>query len=328
MKNINLIRILNILDKFNEQNIAVVGDLMLDRYIFGKVERISPEAPVPVVNVTHEKKVPGGAANVALNLVKMQAGSLLGGLAGIDLDGDCLLRKLRAESIDTRLVLQTSEKPTTRKVRIIGYSQNLLRIDYESSNYLSSTAENQLLTMIKDNVESGYLILSDYAKGTLTPHLLSSLVKWSHQNDVKIIIDPKPVHKKYYKGAYLVKPNKKEAQEMTGIKITDNASLIRCGEALMQELKSKIVITLGEDGMAIFDEQQEPHKIPTRAREVYDVSGAGDTVTAALTLALSSGANLKEAAEIANCAGGIKVSKVGTHPVSLEEIISFIKSSV
>ncbi len=326
MKNFDMQRIYVILEQFCRQEITVIGDLMLDRYIFGKVERISPEAPVPIVNVTREYSVPGGAANVALNLVKMQAKSILGGVIGNDADGEELLRQLAYYKISADLIKRIPEKATIRKVRIIGHNQNLLRIDYEDAAYLEERYDTEFLEEVIKKIESRYLIISDYAKGSMTPKFLQGIIQWAADKNIRVIVDPKPKHKEYYKNCYLITPNKKEAQEMTGIEITDEESLRQCGVKLMKELGCQVVITLGEEGMAVFSMENGMHKIPTRAREVYDVSGAGDTVVAALTLSLSSGATLVESAEIANCAAGIKVSKMGTHPVSQEEIINFLKT--
>lgn len=324
MKKFDRAKIFGILEKFNQQEIAVIGDLMLDRYIFGKVERISPEAPVPVVNVTHETKVPGGAANVALNLVKMSAASNLSGVIGHDEDGKELKRLLNLHKIGTSMIVENSLKPTTRKVRIIGHSQNLLRIDYEDTSYIDAATRQNLLATLQNSIKSAFLVVSDYAKGTLPPVFITNLIAWANENNIKVIVDPKPQHCEYYRNCYLITPNKKEAQEMTGIVIRDENTLLTCGNALRQKLNCLAVITLGEEGMAVFDQDGSMHKIPTRAREVYDVSGAGDTVMAGITLSLCSGSTLREAAEIANVAAGIKVSKVGTQPVSLAEIQAFL----
>ena len=326
MKNINLSSIIKIIDKFDQQKVIVVGDLMLDRYILGRVERISPEAPVPIVNVTGEKSVPGGAANVALNVVKMNADSIIGGIIGQDPDGDELIDQLIKQNVNTALIIQSNNRSTIKKVRINGHHQNLLRIDYEDIYDASPDESKQLFDKLTALNNSSYLIISDYAKGSITPALIEDIILWASQNSIKVIIDPKPVHQKSYKNCYLLTPNKKEAQEMTGIKITDLVSLQKCGEKLMEDNCCQVVITLGEEGMAVFDEDAQAHMIPTRAREVYDVSGAGDTVVAALTLSLCTGATLKEAAEIANIAAGIKVSKTGTHPVSRDEIYNFLKN--
>jgi len=326
MKNINLSSIIKILDKFDQQKIIVIGDLMLDHYILGKVERISPEAPVPIVNVTSEMSVPGGAGNVALNLVKMKADSIIGGIIGLDSDGDELIAQLIKQGVNTEMLIQSNNRSTIKKVRINGYHQNLLRIDYEDIFDASQDESKQLLDRFTKLNKSSYVIISDYAKGSITPALIEDIILWAKHNSIKVIIDPKPVHQKSYKNCYLLTPNKKEAQEMTGIKINDHDSLQKCGKKLMEDNFCQVVITLGEEGMAVFDKDAQVHIIPTRAREVYDVSGAGDTVVAALTLSLCAGATLIEAAEIANIAAGIKVSKTGTHPVSRDEIYNFLKT--
>jgi D-glycero-beta-D-manno-heptose-7-phosphate kinase len=325
MKNLVMASIFKVLEKFDQQEITVVGDLMLDRYIFGEVHRISPEAPVPIVNVKEEKSVPGGAANVALNLVKMQAKSILGGIIGKDADGDELIIQLKQHDVTTDNIIQSPQRSTIKKVRINGHHQNLLRIDYEDVCDASQQDTDQLFQQITKSINSQYIIISDYAKGSITPALIQDIILWASKKGVKVIIDPKPVHQPSYKGCHLMTPNQKEAQEMTGIKIINQKTLEQCGRKLMSDNACQVVITLGEAGMAVFDDQANVYNIPTRAREVYDVSGAGDTVVAAITLSLSAGASLKEAAEIANCAAGIKVSKVGTHPVSWTEINNFLK---
>lgn len=327
MKNLDMANIFQVLEKFDQQQITVIGDLMLDRYIFGRVERISPEAPVPIVNVTQEKSVPGGAANVALNLVKMQAKCSLGGIIGKDHDGDELIDLLKQNAVKTDFIIQSPQRSTIKKVRINGHHQNLLRIDYEDVSDASKNDTDQLLHYLTQTVNSPFVIISDYAKGSITPSLIQEIIIWAQENDVKVIIDPKPVHQASYKGCFLLTPNQKEAQEMTGIRIIDQETLEQCGRKLMTDCACQVVITLGEAGMAVFDDQAGVHIIPTRAREVYDVSGAGDTVVAAITLSLSAGASLKVAAEIANCAAGIKVSKIGTHPVSRTEIYNFLKTA-
>jgi D-glycero-beta-D-manno-heptose-7-phosphate kinase len=328
MKELDKSKIFEVLERFDRQQITVTGDLMLDHYIFGKVERISPEAPVPVVCVTHERSVPGGAANVAMNLSLMKANINLCGIIGKDAAGEQLLRELQKREISTQLIRQFPDRTTTKKVRILGHNQNLLRIDYEDITYLDKQNSDELYYIMANSPKTNYLIISDYAKGSLTPENISRILLWAKENGTRVVIDPKPVHQEYYRNCYLITPNKKEAEEMAGLPVTDNASLQKCGAILKDKLNCLVVITLGEQGMAVFSEDGSMKMIPARAREVYDVSGAGDTVVAALALSLSAGAPLIEAAEIANCAAGIKVSKLGTHPVSKNEIKNFLNSSL
>lgn len=325
MKKLNIDRFLKILNNFKQQEIMVAGDLMLDRYIYGRVERISPEAPVPVINAREEKSVPGGAANVALNLVRMQAITSLAGFVGNDQAGADLIKQLLEHRINSDCIHHYSSKGTIQKVRVIGHNQQLLRIDYEDTNYVEAPSAALLYNSLNSRHYDA-LILSDYAKGSLTPDFITRIIAEYGRKNIPVIVDPKPWHKEYYKNCFLMKPNRKEAEEMTGIKITDNASLQNCGWQLTRDCACKVMISLGEEGMAVFDPGEEVHLIPTRAREVYDVSGAGDTVVAAITLALCAGASMIEAAELANIAAGIKVAKTGTHPVGLEEIIDYLEN--
>lgn len=300
---------------------------MLDKYIIGNVDRISPEAPVPVLSVKKEKAVPGGAANVALNLIKMQAKTSIAGHTGNDEAGKLICDLLQKENIDTDAIISSGSKDTIQKVRIVGHSQQLLRIDYESISYLAEKETEQIMQKI-DKVKPSAFIISDYAKGTLSGTLIKDIISYSNELSIPVVIDPKPLHKEYYKNCWLLKPNRKEAQEMTGIAINSPESLEKCGWKLTEDCNCKVIITLGEGGMAIFNPGEEIHIIPTRAQEVYDVSGAGDTVVSALTLAICSGATLIEAAEIANIAAGIKVAKVGTYPVELEEMQDFLQKYI
>lgn len=300
---------------------------MLDRYIIGDVERISPEAPVPVLSVKKERSVPGGAANVALNLIKMNARSSIAGLTGNDSAGKKILSMLSDQGIVNDAVIKSTKKTTIEKVRIIGQSQQLIRIDYEDTGYIDHLEADNILQKLR-SVTPDAFIISDYAKGTLTGTLIKEIIALGNKRGIPVIIDPKPVHKEYYKNCWLMKPNKKEAQQMSGIRINKPEDIERCGWKLVEDCNCRVIITLGEAGMAIFNPGEEVHIIPTRAQEVYDVSGAGDTVASALTLAICSGASLIEAAELANIAAGIKVAKIGTYPVELNEIEAFLEKHI
>ncbi len=306
-------KLLNILNNFKGKNIMVIGDIMLDKYIFGTVDRISPEAPVQVVEVKKENYLPGGAANVANNITSLQGNAFMIGIVGKDTEASILLNELKKRNIDTDGVFAEANKPTTQKVRIMGQKQQLLRIDYEKRDYLKKETENNIITFIKKQIKNtDAIIISDYAKGTITKELITE-IKNIASNKI-IIVDPKPKHKDFYKGVTLVTPNIKEAIEMTNIE-----SIEETGKQLLKELNTPILITRGEKGMSLF-ETSEITNIPTKAKEVYDVSGAGDTTVATLTLALTAGATLKQAAILANHAAGITVGKVGTSTVTIEEI--------
>ena len=339
---------LEILSKFSDLKIAVIGDLILDKYIYGKVERISPEAPVPIVTVQRESFVPGGAANVAANIASLGGKAFLLGIVGPDQYKDELIGKLEESKIDCRGILVDSSKHTTLKTRVIGLNQQLLRIDREDTHYIESHFESEFLTRLKEIENLSAIILSDYAKGTITKELVVELKKFCLNNSISLFIDPKPKHKDWYSNSFLVTPNKKEAQEMSGMTIESEEDFLSVGNKLVDELNSNVIITAGDDGMYVFERltpqpplsNKEGEKgldsklttqnfnfthIRTQAREVYDVSGAGDTVVATLALAVSSGASIYEAAELANYAAGIKVGKVGTSPVFLEELVKEIK---
>ncbi len=297
----------NILNNFKQKNILIIGDIMLDKYIFGNVDRISPEAPVQVVEVKKEDYLPGGAANVANNIAALKANAFIVGIVGNDNEASILLNELKKRNINTEGIIIDNNKPTTQKVRILGQKQQLLRIDYEKRDYLNKETENNMLDFIKKQISNiDAIIISDYAKGVITKDLIKN-IKDIASNKI-IIVDPKPKHKDFYKNTTLITPNLKEAKEMA-----ENE------KDLFKELNTPILITKGEKGMSLIEET-ETTNIPTKAKEVYDVSGAGDTVVATLALALSSNATLKQAATLANHAAGITVGKVGTSTVNIEEI--------
>lgn len=314
----------NKLNDFKDKKIAIIGDLILDKYIFGKVERISPEAPIPVVSVLKEKYVPGGAANVAANISTLGGKVFLFGITGKDESKERLFNKLSALSIDTTDIIEDSQRKTTEKIRIIGHNQQLLRIDYEDITDISKKLEVKLLDKLSAS-EFDVIIISDYAKGTITFNLLNQIKTYALKNNVKIIIDPKPYHKNWYKNVFLITPNQKEAGEMLGKSILTKNDFIEAGNKLVSTYKSNIVITAGSNGIYIFEKDKKHRHIHTKAKEVYDVSGAGDTVVATLALALSANMNLLDAAELANQAAGIKVGKLGTAPVSINELRENLK---
>ena len=310
-----------IINKFKNQKIAVIGDIILDKYIYGTVDRISPEAPVPIVKVTSEKYVPGGAANVGANISTLGGKVYLLGVTGNDEAGKILIEKTKSLNINTDSILIDKKKNTIKKTRVIGLNQQLLRIDFENTDYIESHFEDKFLDFLSSLKELSAIIISDYAKGTITEEMMNKLKILSQNKDILLIIDPKPEHKSWYNNVSLITPNKKEAQEMYGIVIENIDDYFRSGKHLVEQFDSEIILTAGEKGMFVFEKNKEPVFIKTVAREVYDVSGAGDTVVASICLALCSGANLTDAAIIANHAAGIKVGKVGTAPVAYEELL-------
>lgn len=317
----NRLDLQKILDSFKNIKIGVVGDLMLDDYIIGVVDRISPEAPVPVVNVKEERFVLGGAANVVNNLSVLEAQTICFGVIGTDTNGDRLLKTFAEKGIDSSGIIRTKEIPTIVKRRILAGNQQLLRIDWEKAETISKELEELLLENFKSKIDSlDAVILSDYDKGVLTPKVAKEIVKICKAKNKIVTVDPKPKNAMNYIGATSMTPNRKEAMECLGKNnVTDF-------EALGKELKEKLqldnlLLTRSEEGMSLF--LNEIINIPTFAKEVYDVTGAGDTVISVFTLASAAGVDWHEAAKIANTAAGIVVGKMGTSTVTKDEILEF-----
>lgn len=293
---------------------------MLDRYIFGAVERISPEAPIPIVAVSRETSVPGGAANTAHNIATLGGKAFLVGSLADDFSGKELRESCIKCGIDISGIAVNPKQKTIQKTRVIGQSQQLLRIDHDDQISLENGLEAKLLESILKSSSTHGIILSDYAKGTVTESLARRIVEYAKSKKIPLLVDPKPQHKDWYRGAFALTPNKKEAEAMLGQRLQSQDDLRAGGLELQKQLQSHIILTLGEQGMMVFEENQSPFHIPAHAREVFDVSGAGDTVIAALALAVSAGASLREAVLFANAAAGVKVGKLGTAPVRMDEI--------
>jgi len=312
------------LTKFNKCKILVVGDLMVDEYLWGDVDRISPEAPVQVVSVKNENYTLGGSGNVVNNLVELGAKVSVLGITGTDRHGNLLLKKLNELGVDTAGVVQEPDRPTTRKTRIIAANQHVLRIDRETKRKISAGTFELLAGFIEEKVSAADLILiSDYEKGLITNSLLSKLIESAEKHNKITISDPKGLNFSKYSGVSLLTPNRKEAALATGIEISDETALIKAGNKILDTVSiDNLLITCGKDGMILFEKNKEPYKISSKAIQVYDVSGAGDTVLAVIGLALASGASLKESAAIANTAAGIVVGKIGTATVSSNELTS------
>lgn len=322
--------LVNFIDKFNKKKIIIIGDIMLDKYIWGSVDRISPEAPVPVVRAIKESYIPGGAANVANNIAALGAKAFIIGLAGDDEAHSILISELKKRDIDTRGIIQDKDKPTIQKIRIIGQKQQLLRIDYEKVDYLNKEFENKTMNLVSSLIdETDAIIVSDYAKGVITRSLMKNIVDLCKRYGKIIVIDPKPQHIGYYKGVTVMTPNMKEAQEMSDVDFEasyESGSIDNIGMHLLEKIGAPVLITRGEQGMSLYEKNGKITHIQTKAKEVYDVTGAGDTVVATLTLALSSGAGLAESAGIANHAAGIVVGKVGTSVATVEELKKSIEN--
>ncbi len=314
-----------IVQQFSDQPVLVVGDLMLDRFVWGRVERISPEAPVPVVEVVKETVHLGGAANVAYNLAVLKARPLLVGVVGIDEAGDRLVEELHRQEISSDGIVRDKGRSTTIKTRIIAHNQQVCRTDREDKTPLSQGTVDQIRSACQTLLEQAKgMIISDYAKGALSAALVVDLIQEARQAKKFLAVDPKSGDFSVYRGASIVTPNKKEAVRASGVEIVDEASFIRAGEKLLEVIASDyLLITRGEEGMTLFEGKEHSH-IPTVAREVFDVSGAGDTVIASLTLAVAAGASIRDAAILANHAAGVAVGKLGTAAATGEEILSSI----
>ncbi|KKS44795.1 MAG: RfaE bifunctional protein [Candidatus Azambacteria bacterium GW2011_GWB1_42_17] len=309
-------KLVQIVDKFSSTKLIVLGDLMIDRFIFGSVSRISPEAPVPIVNVHKKMSMPGGAGNVVNNLVALGGSVSVYGIVGKDQTGQELLKMFTKNNVDIKGTSVEPNRETIQKTRIIAQNQHVVRVDEESYNVITSDQED---TIIKDlNIEINKfdaIIVSDYGKGFLTYTLAQKIVKLGINYHKIVIVDTKPDHARWFNGCYLLTPNLKEAREISGLdEINDIGREIQkiCG-------CKNVLITQGAEGMTLFEGLNIDH-FPTKAREVYDVSGAGDTVEASIGIALAAGASLKEAVEIANHAAGIVVGKIGTATVSSKEL--------
>ncbi|MBI5373852.1 MAG: D-glycero-beta-D-manno-heptose-7-phosphate kinase [Candidatus Schekmanbacteria bacterium] len=306
--------------------VVVVGDIMLDEYVMGSVERISPEAPVQVVKINKKEFVPGGAANVANNLASLGAKVTLVGVIGDDLNGVQLLRILGSSGVDCSAVLAVSGRKTITKTRIIAHSQQVLRIDDETSEPLSPAVRSKIVSYMKRTLRrADGIIVSDYAKGIVDKSIFSELVKMAGSSKKPIIVDPKGKDYSKYRGAYIVTPNLKELEEASGIKAETEDDVSAALKKILSIVScAGVLVTRGKDGMTLLMKGGKSLNLKASAREVYDVSGAGDTVIASFGYCLFSGMKAEMAALFANTAGGIVVEKVGTAVVSIDEVISRI----
>lgn len=315
--------LLRTIARFPGRRVLVVGDLMLDRYIRGACSRISPEAPVPVVRVSAENHIPGGAGNVVSNLAALGASVSVVGVVGDDDSGRRLLEHFRAQGSGVDGVLTDPERHTTEKCRVVADRQQVVRYDRETVGPLSHATEARLLEAVDAGVDdAAALILSDYGKGVIAPKLLARAIARAKRRGIPVTVDPKPEHFRRYKGVTTVTPNTSEAWAcMHRPPKPGQDALVALGKDILKTLRSKsALITRGPDGMSLFEAGGKITHIPTVAREVFDVSGAGDTVISTFTLALAAGASLKTAALLANQAAGIVVGKLGTATTDAKEL--------
>jgi rfaE bifunctional protein kinase chain/domain len=320
----------SLLDRLQGRKVLVLGDLMLDEYLFGEVSRISPEAPVPIVRVTRENWVLGGAANVAANLKALGAEPLVVGTLQKDVAGDRLMGIFAKLGIARDGLVLDPSRPTIIKTRVIGQTQQMLRIDREEAGALNGAVVADLAErLVRLIPECGALIVSDYAKGVIGMEVMEVVRTRCAAAGIPWVVDPKPSHRALYRGATLMTPNTKETSELAGHAAKTDADITAAGNLLMLDLGLKgLLITRSEKGMALFTpdaDHRAPWMIPTEAREVFDVSGAGDTVIATFAAAVASGADWKDAAMLANAAAGLVVAKVGTATVTPAEILAKYK---
>lgn len=304
------------------RNILVVGDLMIDEWIWGSVSRISPEAPVPVVAVNNHSFTLGGAGNVAHNLRELEANVDFVGTVGDDTFGDDVRRMLTDEKVGSAGIFSLANRPTTRKTRIVAHHQQVVRADWEVSEALTPADRAKVVEYVRQHAaKADAVILSDYAKGLLGREVVEAAMSCP-----LVLADPKPQNLDIFRGVTCVAPNVGEASGASGIAITNDASLEKAGAELLRKLNCKyVVITRGEHGMSLFGHDGIRLDIPSVARNVFDVSGAGDTVIAVLTLALAAGAQIDAAMRLANFAAGAVVEKLGTATASAEEILALVE---
>ncbi|MCB5191594.1 bifunctional D-glycero-beta-D-manno-heptose-7-phosphate kinase/D-glycero-beta-D-manno-heptose 1-phosphate adenylyltransferase HldE [Methylobacillus arboreus] len=308
--------------------VLVVGDLMLDRYLFGDVQRISPEAPVPVVLLTSQDERAGGAANVAANLVGLGIKTKIAGVIGEDNEAATLLSLMKHIDVDTQYIHHSRQRPTITKTRILGGHQQMMRLDQEDASALTAEEHSALQATIATALAErpAAIILSDYAKGVLSETLSQFVIHQAREAGIPVLVDPKGRDYSKYRGATGLTPNKRETTEACNLSITDNATLLASAEQLRKTLNLEfLAVTRGEEGISVLDNHGSAHLAAT-ARQVYDVSGAGDTVIATLTAGLAHGLPLHDAIELANIAAGIVVGKVGTVPISKAELESELHS--
>jgi D-beta-D-heptose 7-phosphate kinase/D-beta-D-heptose 1-phosphate adenosyltransferase len=319
----------NLLSKLKNKNphIAIIGDLILDKFLFGDTNRISPEAPVQVVNIKKEENLLGGAGNVANNLIALGSKVSIFSVIGNDKNGEIILNLCKKNNIDTDSIVLDENRPTTEKTRILASSQQIVRADREIKSDISSDFEQKIITLFEQKIKDfDVVIISDYAKGVLTNFLTQKVIQVSNSHKIRTIVDPKGTDFSKYNGAFLIKPNKKEASL-----IVDSENIDLIGEKILNKFSfENLLITLSEDGMKLFTKNNNNtikiEHIPTVAKEVFDVTGAGDTAIASLSFALASDVDLINSMKFANTASGIVIGKVGTSTVNLNEILEYESS--
>lgn len=318
----DLRRITEIISGFDDARVLILGDIMLDEYMYGSVDRISPEAPVPVVNISSSKILLGGAANVAANICSLGGEALLLGTVGDDEAASKISQLLKSENISDDLLVTDLTRRTTIKTRIIAHGQQIVRADREDRHEVNPDIEKEIISRflsVADDIQA--VIISDYGKGVINQSLLEKLMSVCLEKYIFVAVDPKETHFNNYQRVSLITPNHHEAGFAYGRRIHSEKDLLEVGNGLLKRLKAKsILITRGPDGMSLFTEDSEPTHIPTFAKKVYDVTGAGDTVIAVFVAATCAGADLVESAIVANAGAGLTVGEIGTATVTADDL--------
>ena len=317
-------RLQELIQRFQNRRIGVIGDVMIDSYVWGSVTRMSPEAPVPVVEVERETVRLGGAANVANNIKSLGGEPLLIGIVGDDANGARLTKLLEDQRCPTDGIVKDSSRPTTIKTRVIAHNQHVVRIDNEHKEEISPEVQKKLLSVLLSHIDSlDGIILEDYNKGVIVKSLIHQIIAAAREHGKIITVDPKFQNFFEYKNVTVFKPNRKEVEGALGVKLESENDVREAIEVLKQRLQAdNILLTRGEEGMSLMDSEGLLQHLPTRALHVADVSGAGDTVIATLTMAMASGASIHEAAALANFAGGIVCGEVGIVPILPDVLFS------
>jgi len=322
MINVSLKKLNNLKRKFIGKRIAVIGDLMLDSYFWGTVGRISPEAPVPVVEIENEFNRFGGAMNVAYNILTLGGIPIPIGVIGNDNEGKIFRSLMDEKGMSSRGVVIDKNRPTTAKTRVIANKQHVVRIDREKTTHISAQTEKKILDLLKKEIKKiDAIILEDYNKGVMTASLIKNVIELAGNENIIVTVDPKFNNFFLYQHATVFKPNRKEIEDALGIKMASKEDITIAGYKLLEKLNCKYaLLTLGEDGIALFEKDKPERRLPTKAQKVSDVSGAGDTVISTLTMALTAGADIYDAAYLANFAGGLVCQEVGIVPIELTKL--------
>ncbi len=316
-------RIKELLKNFTGKRIAVVGDLMVDSYYWGTVSRVSPEAPVPVVDVISESVRLGGAANVANNIQSLGGKPVLIGLIGDDHPGNLFLKILKEQNLSNEGIVKDPSRPTTIKTRVIAHGQHVVRIDNESKADCPEQLEHRIIDAVKYKIHDiDGIILEDYNKGVITKHIIHEIIAVARKYNKIVTADPKFNNFFEYKNVTVFKPNRREAEEAIGSRLLTSNDILHAGRKLMESLQAEnVLLTRGEEGLTLFEKNGEVSNMKSLATNVQDVSGAGDTVISTLTMALVGGATIREAATLANCAASVVVGAVGIVPIQPDQLL-------